>query len=242
VVNHFMNDASRLEDGTFARFTPDTMSVWADDLYMGTIVLLKMTELTDDDQYLDEAIKQVHQFDDYLRDDASNLYWHGWFTNSGAHSSSKWGRANGWTMMTKTEVLLAMGEDHPERAKVLANFVRHCKGLRSVQSEDGRWHQVLDNPSTYLETSATAMFLRAFAVGIVEGWLDEEQFKEPLERGWVALTKQINESGDVEGIVRGTPIMFSDQEYADWGDRRNDPRGLGALIYAAVAMDAYINK
>lgn len=242
VVNHFMNDASRLEDGTYARFTPDTMSVWADDLFMGSIVLLKMAELTDNEIYLNEVVNQVNAFDGYLRDEASNLYWHGWFSKEGKNSSSKWGRANGWTMMTKTELLLAMPENHPERQKVLANFVRHCEGLLKVQSEDGRWHQVLDNPSTYLETSATAMFLRAFAVGIVEGWLDEAQYKEPLERGWAALTKQINEKGDVVGIVRGTPIMFSDQEYADWGDRRNDPRGLGALIYAAVAMDQYLNR
>ena len=35
--------------------------------------------------------------------------------------------------------------------------------------------------------------------------------------------------------------MFSDQEYADWGARLNDPRGLGAVIYAAIAMDEYQN-
>ncbi|MEO1020983.1 MAG: glycoside hydrolase family 88 protein [Bacteroidota bacterium] len=242
VVDYFMNDATRLPDGTYARYTPDTLSVWADDLFMGSILLLKMTELTGDQQYLEEVVKQVKQFDEHLLDPASKIYWHGWFSYTGDHSSTKWGRANGWTMMTKTELLQAMPADHPEREEILTIFRRHCEGLLAVQSNDGRWHQVLDDPDTYLETSATAMFLRAFAVGITEGWLDEATYSESLERGWAALTRQIDENGDVQGIVRGTPIMFSDQEYADWGTRRNDPRGLGALIYAAVAMDQYQNR
>tara|TARA_R110002124_G_scaffold286310_1_gene466865 strand:+ start:54946 stop:56739 length:1794 start_codon:yes stop_codon:yes gene_type:complete len=242
VVDHIMNNASRLPDGTFARFTPDTMSVWADDLFMGSIVLLKMSELTGNEEYLNEVVKQVIQFDDYLLDSADNLYWHGWFSRNREHSSTKWGRANGWTMMTKTELLKAMPKNHPKRQEVLEIFKRHAQGLKEVQSSDGRWHQVLDDPNTYLETSATAMFVRAFAAGINEGWLSREEFESSVELGWKALTNQFDENGDVIGIVRGTPIMFSDEEYDNWGTRRNDPRGLGALLYAAIEVDKMINS
>ncbi|MEX2605156.1 MAG: glycoside hydrolase family 88 protein [Gracilimonas sp.] len=239
VTNHIINDASRLPDGTFARFTPDTMSVWADDLFMASIVLLKMHELTGEEKYLDEVITQVIQFDDYLLDEDDAMYWHGYFSRNEEHSSTKWGRANGWTMMAKTELLLAMPEEHPENEKILEIFTRHSEGLLEVQSDDGRWHQVLDDPSTYLETSATAMFVRAFAVGVTEGWLDRKTYDAAIQKGWTSLTRQINDEGEVEGIVRGTPIMFSDEEYANWGTRNNDPRGLGALLYVAVAVDEY---
>lgn len=241
VTNHIMNDASRLPDGTFARFTPDTMTVWADDLFMASIVLLRMHELTGEDKYLDEVIHQVIKFDEYLLDESSGLYWHGYFTRDGKHSSTKWGRANGWTMMAKTELLLSMPEHHPRRDEILNIFTRHSKGLLAVQSEDGRWNQVLDDPSTYLETSATAMFVRAYARGVHEGWLDRETYDEAINKGWNSLTRQINEDGDIEGIVRGTPIMFSDEEYANWGTRRSDPRGLGALLYAAIAVEKFQN-
>ncbi len=241
VSDYILEKASRLPDGTFARFTPDTMSVWADDLFMSSIVLLKMTELTGDQKYLDEVVNQVILFDSHLRDDASNLYWHGYFSRKGEHSPSKWGRANGWTMMAKTELLLAMPINHPKRAQIIEIFKNHAEGLLKVQAEDGRWHQVLDNSSTYLETSATAMFVRAYAVGVMEGWLPKEEYAESIDKGWNALAQQIDEEGNVIGIVRGTPIMFSDQEYADWGARLNDPRGLGAVIYAAIAMDEYQN-
>lgn len=241
VVDHIMNDASRLDDGTFARFTPDTMSVWADDLFMSSIVLLKMYELTAEKKYLDEVINQVLSFDQYLIDEPSKLYWHGFFSGSGEHSSTKWARANGWTVMAKIELLLAMPDNHPQKAEVLETFIRHCEGLLAVQSKEGRWHQVLDDPSSYLETSATAMFVRGFAAGITEGWLDKEMYEDATELGWASLTRQFDEEGNVIGIVRGTPIMFSDEEYDNWGTRINDPRGLGALLYAAIAVDRLRN-
>jgi len=237
VVDHIMNSASRLPDGTFARFTPDTMSVWADDLFMGSIILLKAAELSENDLYLDEVVKQVKQFDSYLLDESSGLYWHGYFSKNREHSSSKWGRANGWTMMAKVELLKRLSNDDPRKGEIMEIFQRHAHGLLKVQSPDGRWHQVLDDPDSYLETSATAMFVRAFAAGVNEGWLDAETYKESAIKGWNSITKQIDENGDIIGIVRGTPILFSDEEYDNWGTRRNDPRGLGALLYAAVEMD-----
>jgi rhamnogalacturonyl hydrolase YesR len=96
---------------------------------------------------------------------------------------------------------------------------------------------VLDNPDTYLETSATAMFIRAFAEGIRNGWLPAEEYVDAVRRGWDALTRQVRDDGMVEGIVRGTPIFYSDEEYDSHPVRLNDPRGLGAVLHAAVAVD-----
>lgn len=242
VSDHILNNASRMEDGTFARFTPDTMSVWADDLFMSSIVLLKMYELTGEDKYLNEVVNQVIQFDNYLIDETTKLYWHGYFSWLDQNSSSKWSRANGWTIMAKVELLKIMPENHPKRKEIMDIFVRHCEGLLAVQSEDGRWHQVLDDPSSYLETSGTAMFVRGFAEGVNEGWLDRDSYSDAINSGWVSLTQQIDNEGNIIGIVRGTPILFSDEEYDNWGTRINDPRGLGALLYAAVAVDEFQNR
>ena len=41
------------------------------------------------------------------------------------------------------------------RATVQAEFVSHVRSLVALQQAgDGRWHQVLDAPATFLETSA----------------------------------------------------------------------------------------
>lgn len=237
IIDHILNESGRLEDGTFARLNPDSLTVWADDLFMGTVVLIRASEVLDRPALLDEAAEQTIRIHERLHDPESGLYWHGWFDRTQTHSSSKWGRANGWTMMAKTELLQALPEDHPLYDRVLDAFQSHASALLRAQSKDGRWHQVLDNPDTYLETSATAMFVRAFAEGVRRGWLPSEGYRQAAERGWDALARQVRESGAVEGIVRGTPIFYSDREYEEHVTRLNDPRGLGAVLYAAVAME-----
>ena len=140
-------------------------------------------------------------------------------------------------MMAKVEILQALPHDHEDRAAVLRTFADHAAALLKVQGMDGRWHQILDQPDTYLETSATAMFVRAFAAGVANGWLPEEPFAASAERGWAGMTAQISALGDVEGITRGTPIFFGDAQYKVHPTRTNDPRGLGAVLYATVAVD-----
>ena len=240
-VDHIMNDAERLADGTWARLNPDSLTVWADDLFMGSILLARMADIDNQPAYMDEAVKQAIQIHGYLNDEESGLYWHGYFDATGEKSSSRWGRANGWTMMAKTELLLTLPDDHPRRQELLDIFQSHAAGLLAVQSDDGRWHQVLDNTDTYLETSCTAMFTRAFAEGIRNGWLPEEGYREAAERGWAAVARQVRPDGMVEGIVRGTPIFYSDDEYQNHPTRLNDPRGLGAVLYAAAAMRELAN-
>ena len=240
-LKHIQSSALRLTDSTFCRHTPDSSTVWADDLFMGMALLSRAYSQNKAEHYLEEAIHQTLRFDHYLKDDKTGLYWHGYFDHTKKNSSSKWARANGWTMMAKTELLLAIPPGHEKRAAILEIFRSHAQALKEYQSGDGRWHQVLDNPSTYLETSSTAMFTRAFAEGILNGWLDDS-FMTPTVKAWKALTQQIDSAGNVAGIVKGTPILFSDEAYDRQKTRLNDPRGLGAVLYAAMAMDKLLAK
>ena len=41
-----------------------------------------------------------------------------------------------------------------------------AQGVAAVQSGSGLWHQLLDKPDSYLETSASAMFTYAIARGV----------------------------------------------------------------------------
>lgn len=81
------------------------------------------------------------------------------------------------------------------------------------------------------------MFVRAFAAGVAQGWLPAELYAAAAEKGWAALNTQIDADGKVEGIVRGTPIFFSDAKYQTHATRTDDPRGLGAILFATVSVD-----
>ena len=236
-ADHIMENVPRLDDGTFGRVNPVPLTVWADDMYMGTGILFRMAKAIDRPDYQAEAIKQILLINKNLLDQDAGVYWHGWFGGKQEHSSSKWGRANGWTIMAKTDALLVLDKSTKEYDALLKAFQVHARGLLKLQSTEGRWHQVLDNSETYLETSCSAMFIRAFAEGLRNGWLPRDEFAAATFRGWGAVTRQIRGTGHVEGIVKGTPIFFSDEEYNNHPTRLNDPRGLGAVLFMAASME-----
>ena len=236
-VDHIMNNIPHLDDGTWGRINPVPLTVWADDMFMGTGVLLRMAKALNQPDYRKTAVKQILLMDKTLSDPKTGVYWHGWFGDKNEHSSSKWSRANGWTIMAKTDALLALDKSDEHYDALLKAFQIHARGLLKLQSADGRWHQVLDNPDTYLETSSSAMFVRAFAEGIRNNWLPWGEFASATFNGWAAVTTQVRSTGHVEGIVKGTPIFFSDEEYNSHPVRLNDPRGLGAILYMTVSME-----
>ena len=106
-----------------------------------------------------------------------------------------------------------------------------------VQAPDGRWHQVLTNSSTYLESSGTAMYIVSMAQGVERGWLDEGKFSAVIAKAWEGLATQIHDDGIVEGICDGFGIhaFESDYEAAPTLYTKSQP-GLGSVLKAAVLM------
>jgi unsaturated rhamnogalacturonyl hydrolase len=105
---------------------------------------------------------------------------------------------------------------------------------------DGRWHQVLDVPSTFLETSATAMFLFAMATGVNEGWLDTGAYGPSIDLAWSGLTQAVNSDGTVSGICAGTPVETSVAAYEARPTGYNTSQsGLGGVFRAALAVYTY---
>ena len=96
------------------------------------------------------------------------------------------------------------------------------------------WHQVLDHPESYEESSCTAMFIIGLARGVNNGWLDKS-YKKLALKSWIALTKKI-EDGIVHGICRGTGMGNDIEFYFKRPTVDNDPRGLGAVLTAGVEI------
>ena len=230
----------RLQDGTLARITPATLTVQSDDLFMAGILLIRAGIKLQQPELIEEAVQQTLNFHNYLFNKEKQLYHHAYFSWDNTQSCCHWGRGLGWMMLIYAELLEVLPTDHPKRAQLIRNFQAASAGLLKVQGEDGRWHQILDDPSTYYETSATAMFIRAFAAGVSNNWYPaglRKEYRQSAIRAWTALQTQVSEQGEVQGIVRGTPIFQTADEYANWTARSNDPRGLGAFIWAAIAID-----
>ena len=55
-------------------------------------------------------------------------------------------------------------------------FINHGYFSLLQSEDDGRWHNILDDPNSFLETSSTAMILTAYIRGLSNGWLDENAY------------------------------------------------------------------
>ncbi len=241
IAGYVTNRQVRLADGTLCRPEPVAMTVWADDLFMGVPFLLRMGKLTENSKYDNDAALQILNFTRYLRDSKTGLFNHGWFSASGENTTVFWGRANGWVAWTLSEALLLLPSDHPDYKKIQQIYQAFMASVRKFRDKDGMWHQVLDHPESYEETSCTAMFILAMARGVRLGWLPDD-YRELAVKSWEALARRIDNNGVVHGTCRGTGIGESLEYYLNRPVFDNDPRGLGAVLVAATEISIMDRK
>jgi rhamnogalacturonyl hydrolase YesR len=226
----------RLADGTLARHRPQPESVWADDLYMSVPALAQMGKLTGDRQYYDDAAKQVLQFARHLFNREKGIYMHGRNLNQPENPEFYWGRANGWAMMATVELLDVLPEDHPSRPELLNLLRAHIKGIAPLQSGSGLWHQMLDKTDTYLETSASAMFVFGIARAINRGWIAPVSYGSTAQAGWNGLATRLNAKGQVEGTCVSTTFASDNLYYYNRPASVYASHGYGPVLLAGAEM------
>ncbi|MBC7827999.1 MAG: glycoside hydrolase family 88 protein [Chitinophagaceae bacterium] len=203
----------RLNDGTLARNRPQKNTLWLDDLYMSIPALSQMGKLTGDKKYYDDCVKQILQFSQRMFNKEKGVYMHGWVQEMETHPQFHWARANGWAILAMCELLEVLPDDHPGRKQVLQQLQDHAKGLASYQSGEGFWHQLLDKPDSYLETSATAIYAYCLARAANKGWIDKLAYAPMAILAWNAVTTKVNAKGQVEGTCVGTGMAFDPAFY-----------------------------
>ncbi|RJG10751.1 hypothetical protein D3872_21715 [Massilia cavernae] len=202
----------RLADGTLARQRPQASSLWADDMYMGVPALAELGRMTGDRAYFDDAVKNVLQMSAYMFNPQLGIYTHGWNANNPDAPRFYWARANGWAVLTMSDLLDVLPKDHPGYPKVLDQLRKTLRGIAELQSGTGLWHQMIDRNDSYLETSASAMFVYVIAHAVNQGWVNPATYGSIAQAGWAGLSTRINDKGQVEGTCVGTTFA-SDQVY-----------------------------
>jgi unsaturated rhamnogalacturonyl hydrolase len=235
LARYVMNGQLRLRDGTFYRYEPIPGTVWADDLFMSVPFMMRMGAITGDRRYFDDAARQVINFNTHLVDKQTGLYRHGWYSDSDRQAPVSWGRANGWVIWATTEVLRLLPPSHPLRPKIIELFRSHMTAIAAYQAPSGMWHQVLDRPESFEETSCTALFIIGMARGMQMNLLDQ-RYRQPLINARRGLLSRISADGRVKDICRGTELNDDPAYYLHRERFDNDPRGLGAVITACCEL------
>jgi rhamnogalacturonyl hydrolase YesR len=224
----------RLPDGTLWRSRVMGGTVWPDDLYMGGVFLVRYGIYRHDPEFIDDAAQQIiHQA--ALEQDTDGLWFHGYFVAKKEHAPFKWGRGNGWAMVTLVETLSAMDPQDPLQPKLLEILRNQIEGLKRVQAPDGAWRQVLDKPELWEETSCTAMFAYGIARAVNRGWIGADNMAV-ARKAYAAVARHVNADGAVDGTCQGTSIGTDLNFYVLREHPADDPHGWGPVMLAGTEI------
>lgn len=199
----------------------ETIELWDDTVYMISMFLLDMYRLTGDDKYIKDFADQVKAHSEKLVDHKWGLWVHGWDADNEnyddkccmvgwpdkiTHRSSQfWGRGNGWITMALADALITIPRNSIYWKPLETEFRNILKNLPALQDkETGLWHQLPIYPNEALnfqESSCTAMFSYAIAVGIKMQILDKKKYQPIIDLSYNGLTKKCMSTVDGSYLV-----------------------------------------
>ncbi len=176
---------------------------WVDTLYMACPLYAGLARQEQNPNLLAFAAGQIIAFARHLQNAETGLFYHMWDWDTGEHTPEFWGRGNGWVLMSLADTL-EFSSPALQTRQPLVNIARSlAAGLERTQDQDGLWHTVLDDHSSYPEASATMMFTYGLLKLVRLGFLPET-YIEPARRGWDAVNQRYVQDGLVTGISAGT--------------------------------------
>lgn len=232
----------RLPNGMFARTRPQFNTIWLDDVYMGIPAIAERGIYSDSIEYLNEAATMFRNFVERMWRPEKNIYRHGYVEGLKQQPSYSWGRANGWGLLTNTELLDMLPENHPDYAFLLEQYRKHVSGLADLQSSEGFWHQLLDRSDSYEETSCTAIYCYCIARGINKGWIEGITYGPVAQLAWHAVSTKIDDKGRVQGTCVGTGMAFDPAFYYYRPVSSAAAHGYGPVLWAGAEMIALLNN
>ena len=150
--------------------------------------------------YPDEALKQVFGYREILLNQNKGLYYHIWDEDRQAFERGLfWGVGNGWAAAGMSRVIAALPETMKSDKEMLAGFIQQLlDNSLAYQREDFLFHDILDDPTSFVETNAAQMFAYTIYRGVKAGWLDESYLPKADH-----IRSAVTEKVDMFGLVRG---------------------------------------
>ncbi|HNW58292.1 MAG TPA: glycoside hydrolase family 88 protein [bacterium] len=229
----FFQQGIALADAQWVDPRPDGLTrqtrFWIDDIWMIGALQVQAWRTTGKPVYLERAALEIDVYLQKLQQ-PNGLFYHG----EGAPFF--WGRGNGWAAAGMAELLSELPPDNPHYPAILAGYRRMMDALRRYQAEDGMWRQLIDTPSAWKESSATAMFGYAVTVGVNKGLLDPSLYKPVYEKAWEALLTYIGADGRVAEVCIGTGKSADITHYLTRPRVTGDLHGQAPVLWFACAL------
>ncbi|WVF71710.1 hypothetical protein IAT40_006518 [Kwoniella sp. CBS 6097] len=219
-----MNELPRTPQGGFQHVTfrlPNEGQLWDDTLMMTVIPLTKIGLLLNRPHYIEEAKFQFLLHTQYLMNEVTGFWYHAWkFDESGTSGShncdAPWGRGNCWITLAIPMFIELTGlpPTDPVYRILVSTLQRQVDALVPLQDPtSGLWHTLLDDPSSYVETSGSSGFVGGILMATRLGLLDPKKYQDLALSGLKACLAQVTPDGQVGNVSKGTPAGKERQFY-----------------------------
>lgn len=197
MLSYLLKTAPRAADGTLFHVM-DVQEIWVDSLYMAPPFLAVAGQL-------DEALRQIQGMKNRLWNSEARLYAHIWDEGHQAlKRAAHWGVGNGWAAAGLTRVIRALPEARVSDRQILQSHLREIiDGCLAHQREDGLFHDVVDQPETFVETNLAQMLAYSIYRGLQGGWLPAT-YREKADQMRAAAHQKVDASGYVQDVC-GAP-------------------------------------
>lgn len=206
----------RTEEGGFQHMTSDTLNdqeLWDDTLFMTVLFLANMGRIEGKQAYIDEAQRQFLLHAKYLADERTGLWYHGW-TFHGRHNfaGAFWGRGNCWVTIAIPEFLQMVECDPPVKKALTGILLKQIDSLRKHQNRSGMWHTLIDDPTSYVEASATCGFAYGILKAVHTGLIDKT-YEAVALKALDPILGYIGTDGVVRQVSYGTPMGRESKDF-----------------------------
>lgn len=211
-----MHKMPRTEEGGLQHITTHSVNeqqLWDDTLFMTVLFLAKIGKVLGREDYIKESIKQFLLHIKYLYDSSTGLWFHGWtFLERNHFGNVLWARGNCWFTSGAVEFIEILSLEGSLKAYIIDTLEAQVQKLVELQDDSGMWHTVLDDPTSYVETSATAGFAFGILKAVRKGYISDK-YLPAAEKAVQAVLKAIEPDGTVKGVSYGTAIGMNKEHY-----------------------------
>jgi rhamnogalacturonyl hydrolase YesR len=197
LLDYALRGAPRNENGIMY-FFKDNTEFWSEGMYMLHPSLAAAG-------YYKEAFQSFHAYWDALFDKEKNLISHRWDDLKKSFvRKAPWGVGNGWTVSGLAKMYDLLPEEYAaEKSDISAKAKTLIDSILTYLRPDNLLHDVIDDPSTFVETNCPQMLAYAIYRGLMSGWLDNS-YLSAAEKIREAVTAKIDDFGIVRGVC-GAP-------------------------------------
>lgn len=178
--------------------------LWDDTLYMTVMFMAKYGAIFGKKEFIEESEYQFLLHIKYLTDRNSGLWYHGWSFARGDHfAGALWARGNSWITACVPDYLEIVEVSPAAKRIIVGAYKRQVETLAELQAESGLWHTLLNDETSYEESSASANFAYGIMKGIRLGLIDNK-YERYAYKAIDALYGCVDENGTVDKCSYGT--------------------------------------